>query len=32
VRLGTVRPEGKPQMAAGDWLRGLRPEPGESFA
>jgi methionyl-tRNA formyltransferase len=31
VRLGTVRPEGKGQMAAGDWLRGLRPEPGEGF-
>ncbi len=32
VRLGWVRPEGKGQMAAGDWLRGLRPEPGERFA
>jgi methionyl-tRNA formyltransferase len=32
VRLGTVRPEGKGEMAAADWLRGLRPEPGESFA
>jgi methionyl-tRNA formyltransferase len=32
VRLGQVRPEGKGQMAAADWLRGLRPEPGESFA
>ena len=29
VRLGTVRPEGKGEMAAADWLRGLRPEPGE---
>ncbi|MBK5305279.1 MAG: methionyl-tRNA formyltransferase [Frankiaceae bacterium] len=32
VRLGTVRPEGKGEMQAGDWLRGLRPEPGELFA
>lgn len=32
VRLGTVRPEGKGDMAAADWLRGLRPEPGERFA
>lgn len=32
VRLGTVRPEGKGEMAAVDWLRGLRPEPGEAFA
>jgi methionyl-tRNA formyltransferase len=32
VRLGTVRPEGKGEMAAGDWLRGLRVEPGEAFA
>jgi methionyl-tRNA formyltransferase len=31
VRLGTVQPEGKGQMAAVDWLRGLRPEPGERF-
>ena len=29
VRLGTVRPEGKAEMAALDWLRGLRPEPAE---
>jgi len=29
VRLGTVRPEGKGEMAAADWLRGLRLEPGE---
>jgi methionyl-tRNA formyltransferase len=32
VRLGEVRPEGKGPMAAADWLRGLRPEPGERFA
>jgi len=32
VRLGTVRPEGKGEMLALDWLRGLRPEPGEAFA
>ena len=32
VRLGVVRPEGKGEMAAVDWLRGLRPEPGEAFA
>ena len=32
VRLGRVRPEGKGEMAAGDWLRGLRPEPGEVLA
>ena len=31
VRLGTVRPEGKGDMPAADWLRGLRPEPGERF-
>jgi methionyl-tRNA formyltransferase len=31
VRLGEVRPEGKGAMAASDWLRGLRPEPGERF-
>ena len=31
VRLGEVRPEGKGAMAAADWLRGLRPEPGERF-
>ena len=31
VRLGEVRAEGKGAMAAGDWLRGLRPEPGERF-
>jgi methionyl-tRNA formyltransferase len=32
IRLGEVRPEGKGAMAAGDWLRGVRPEPGERFA
>ncbi|MDT7544552.1 MAG: methionyl-tRNA formyltransferase [Actinomycetota bacterium] len=32
VRLGEVRPEGKPAMAATDWLRGLRPAAGERFA
>ena len=31
VRLGTVRPEGKSEMAAADWLRGLRVESGEAF-
>lgn len=31
VRMGTVRPEGKGDMAAADWLRGLRPEPGDRF-
>ena len=31
VKLGEVRPEGKGAMAAADWLRGLRPEPGERF-
>jgi methionyl-tRNA formyltransferase len=32
VRLGSVRPEGKSEMAAVDWLRGLRPSVGEAFA
>jgi methionyl-tRNA formyltransferase len=32
VRLGRVRPEGKGEMPAGDWLRGLRVQPGERFA
>lgn len=32
VRLGEVRPEGKGAMAASDWLRGVRLEPGEQFA
>jgi methionyl-tRNA formyltransferase len=31
VRLGQVRPEGRGAMPATDWLRGLRPEPGERF-
>ncbi|MGH3750623.1 MAG: methionyl-tRNA formyltransferase, partial [Micromonosporaceae bacterium] len=31
VELGTVQPAGKKQMAAADWLRGARPEPGERF-
>ena len=31
IRLGGVRPEGKAAMAAADWLRGLRLEPGERF-
>jgi methionyl-tRNA formyltransferase len=31
VALGTVRPEGKAEMAAGDWARGIRPTPGEKF-
>jgi methionyl-tRNA formyltransferase len=31
VQLELVRPEGKPAMAATDWVRGLRLEPGESF-
>ncbi|MDX6201428.1 MAG: methionyl-tRNA formyltransferase [Frankiales bacterium] len=29
VALGSVRPEGKGEMAAGDWARGVRPAPGE---
>ena len=32
VRLGWVRPEGKGEMPAADWLRGLRLDPGEAFA
>ena len=32
VRLGEVRPEGKGPMAAADWLRGVRPQPGERLA
>lgn len=31
VLLGPVRAEGKKQMAAADWARGLRLEPGECF-
>ena len=29
VLLGEVRAQGKKQMAAGDWARGVRVEPGE---
>jgi methionyl-tRNA formyltransferase len=32
VRLGEVIAEGKRPMAAADWARGLRLEPGEAFA
>ena len=32
VRLGGVRSEGRAAMAAADWLRGLRLQPGEAFA
>jgi methionyl-tRNA formyltransferase len=31
VRLTLVQPEGKPQMAADAWARGLRLEPGEAL-
>jgi methionyl-tRNA formyltransferase len=31
VRLGDVKPEGKPAMAAADWVRGLRLTDGEHF-
>jgi methionyl-tRNA formyltransferase len=31
VRLGDVKPAGKPTMAAQDWARGLRLAPGELF-
>jgi methionyl-tRNA formyltransferase len=31
VRLGTVRPEGKGEMTAADWLRGLRVATDEAF-
>jgi methionyl-tRNA formyltransferase len=31
VQLEQVRPEGKPAMAAGDWVRGLRLAAGERF-
>ncbi|GGK74357.1 methionyl-tRNA formyltransferase [Ornithinimicrobium pekingense] len=31
VRLGKVQPHGKKVMAASDWARGVRPEPGERF-
>jgi methionyl-tRNA formyltransferase len=29
VVLGEVRAQGKKAMAAADWARGVRPEPGE---
>lgn len=32
VRLGTVRPEGKPDLDARDWVRGLRLAQDEGFA
>jgi methionyl-tRNA formyltransferase len=32
VQLGTVQPHGKKPMAAADWARGVRIEPGEKFA
>jgi len=32
VELGTVQPHGKKPMAAADWARGIRMEPGERFA
>ena len=32
VRLGDVRPPGRKQMAAADWARGARLEPGATFA
>lgn len=31
LRLITVQPEGKGPVAAADWLRGVRPEPGEQL-
>ncbi len=31
VELGDVQPPGKRAMPAADWLRGLRPGPGETF-
>jgi methionyl-tRNA formyltransferase len=31
IRLGSVRPEGKGEMPAADWLRGLRLQTGERF-
>jgi methionyl-tRNA formyltransferase len=31
VRLGEVQPAGKRPMAASDWARGVRPEPGETL-
>jgi methionyl-tRNA formyltransferase len=32
VLLGVVQPQGKKPMAAADWARGVRIEPGEQFA
>ena len=32
VRLGMVQPQGKKPMAAADWARGVRIEPGEKLA
>jgi methionyl-tRNA formyltransferase len=32
IELGTVQPHGKRPMAAADWARGVRIEPGERFA
>jgi methionyl-tRNA formyltransferase len=32
VLLGDVRPPGRKQMAAADWARGARLEPGATFA
>jgi methionyl-tRNA formyltransferase len=32
VELGFVQPEGKPQMAADAWLRGVRLQPGDSLS
>lgn len=31
LRLLTVQPEGRHPISAGDWLRGARPRPGETF-
>ena len=31
LRLVTVQPEGRAPLAAGDWLRGARPRPGETL-
>ncbi len=31
VLLGSVQPAGKKAMPAGDWARGVRPQPGERF-
>jgi methionyl-tRNA formyltransferase len=31
VALGLVRPEGKGEMPASDWARGVRPQPAEGF-